>query len=351
MIRYLKQEEKIKTRKLYETCFPEDDASFVDYYYQYKTRENRILVMEEEEGEQKLQAMIHLNPYEFQIFHKTARVSYIVAVASDPSMRRQGKMAMVMKRALTDLAKEGQPFAFLIPANPKVYESSGFVFISTEAYQGLNHQMMKEAGSLQAAELVSGSLAGQESLTLALPEDIPQMAFFANAHMSLEYDVFPLRDAPYYRRMLEELKSQRGGFLLLKNQQEIMGIVSYGVDGTQKEIQEILVKPRAQTILTERLLDFFHGELFHISDMNYMVRILSIRRLVKLLSSERPISLNVQVTDDVIEENNGCFAIRIHRQGGSVSEIDQKETTCAMDIRQLAGVLFEKQRIFIREWV
>lgn len=351
MIRYLGQEEKQRTRGLYEACFPEDDASFIDYYYQYKTRENRILVMEEEQRGGKLQAMIHLNPYRFQICQKTVDVSYVVAVASDVSVRRQGKMAMVLHRALRDLAKEGQPFAFLIPANPKVYESSGFVFVSGEDYHWLKFGAQKEAGILQAAELDPGMFSTGHCLTPALPEDIPGMAAFAGEYMRRGYDVFPVKDAAYYRRMMEELRSQAGGFLLLKKKQELMGIVSYGMDGNQGEIQEVLVKPQAGTILTEHLTDYFHGNPPNIPNMNYMVRILSIRRLAKLLCSRKPLSLNVQVTDDVIAENNGSFAIRIGRQGGSVTCIDREDAECSMDIRHLVKVLFEGQRIFIREWV
>ena len=46
-IRYLNQEEKERSRKLWEECFPEDSARFLDYYYQEKCRDNRILVLED----------------------------------------------------------------------------------------------------------------------------------------------------------------------------------------------------------------------------------------------------------------------------------------------------------------
>ena len=44
-IRYLDQKEKERSRKLWEECFPEDSARFLDYYYQEKCRDNRILVL------------------------------------------------------------------------------------------------------------------------------------------------------------------------------------------------------------------------------------------------------------------------------------------------------------------
>ena len=42
MIHYLRQEEKNRSRKLWEEIFTEDSQSFVDFYYAEKCRRNRI---------------------------------------------------------------------------------------------------------------------------------------------------------------------------------------------------------------------------------------------------------------------------------------------------------------------
>ena len=59
-IRKLEDGEKKETRRLYEEVFPEDSASFVDYYYTEKTKDNTIYAAEEDGA---IQAMLHLNPY------------------------------------------------------------------------------------------------------------------------------------------------------------------------------------------------------------------------------------------------------------------------------------------------
>ena len=46
-IRKLEDEEKGRTRRLYEEVFSEDSPSFVDYYYTEKTKDNTIYVVEE----------------------------------------------------------------------------------------------------------------------------------------------------------------------------------------------------------------------------------------------------------------------------------------------------------------
>ena len=48
-IRKLKQEEHSMTRSLWEEIFTEDDEAFLDYYYQVKTAENSIYIIEEED--------------------------------------------------------------------------------------------------------------------------------------------------------------------------------------------------------------------------------------------------------------------------------------------------------------
>ena len=54
-IRKLEDGEKKETRRLYEEVFPEDSASFVDYYYTEKTKDNTIYAAEEDGA---IQAML-----------------------------------------------------------------------------------------------------------------------------------------------------------------------------------------------------------------------------------------------------------------------------------------------------
>ena len=58
-IRYLEENEKNKSRELWEEAFPEDSREFDDYYFSEKTRDNKILV-KAEDG--KILSMVHLNP-------------------------------------------------------------------------------------------------------------------------------------------------------------------------------------------------------------------------------------------------------------------------------------------------
>ena len=122
-LRYLRQEEKGKSRRLYETCFPEDTAKFVDYYYEEKCRDNEIIVLEEQEH---ICSMIHANPFSVSYCGQRADVHYLVAVATDPMYRRQGCMRRLLQELLHQERKNGEPFSFLMPADPAYYEPFGY---------------------------------------------------------------------------------------------------------------------------------------------------------------------------------------------------------------------------------
>ena len=128
-VRYLTQQEKIRSRALYEEMFWEDEAAFVDAYYKYKGAFNRVLVLEEQ-GE--LLSMLHLNPYRFWMQGALVESSYIVAVATRPAYRHQGCMRRLLEKALEDLYGEGQPFAFLMPAKEAIYTPFGFRFMKNQ---------------------------------------------------------------------------------------------------------------------------------------------------------------------------------------------------------------------------
>ena len=63
-IEKLEVSQHLDTRKLYEEVFSEDEKSFVDYYYQEKTKDNIIYIVREDYD---VQAMLHLNPYTLMV--------------------------------------------------------------------------------------------------------------------------------------------------------------------------------------------------------------------------------------------------------------------------------------------
>ena len=126
VIRYLPDEEKNRTRALWERIFVEDSERFLDYYYHIKTADNEILVLERD-GE--ILSMLQLNPYRLQLGAAQVEAAYVIAVATDSRYRHQGMMARLLKRAMQDRQAKKQPFLFLMPAAEAIYRPFGFRFI------------------------------------------------------------------------------------------------------------------------------------------------------------------------------------------------------------------------------
>ena len=167
MIRLLtSHEEKLMTRPLYERVFDHDGKGFVDYYYEDRCRDNRILVDVETDvrGAEQVVSMIHLNPYTLYVNGEELPALYVFAVATDDKFRHQGRMARLLEEVDQICAREDIPFLFLIPVDTAIYTPFGY-------------QVLCE---------------------LQRDKSVPYEEIRKN------YDVYCVRDADYLRRMEKE---------------------------------------------------------------------------------------------------------------------------------------------------
>lgn len=172
---YLSQKEKKESRALYEAIFTEDSKQFVDYYYQYKTRDNEILALKDG---QRLVSMLHLNPYRMIVNGYEMKSNYVVAVATHKDYRHRGYMRLLLEKALRDMAAQEMPFTFLMPASKGIYAPFDFVWIC-------NHT--------------------------ALPARVVQMdAGSQNQYLAKRYQMFCKRDAEYMERQRAERLAEEG---------------------------------------------------------------------------------------------------------------------------------------------
>lgn len=168
MIRYLSEGEKERSKALYCEAFPEDSEQFVEYYYSYITKDNRILVLEQEGT---VCSMLHLNPYRLSVNGTAVDAYYYVAVATKASCRHQGMMRSLISKSLKDIYREGHPFAYLMPADRAIYEPFDFRIV---------YQQKK----------------------VELPMDPKK----ANEQMAKLFDVYTLRDDWYMEKLAEETR-------------------------------------------------------------------------------------------------------------------------------------------------
>ena len=168
MVRYLLDNEKGRSEALYREAFPEDKDAFVNYYYSYVTKDNKILVLEQDE---KICSMLHLNPYRLSVNGTAVDAYYYVAVATKADCRHQGMMRKLLTKSLKDIHGEGHPFTYLMPANRAIYEPFDFRIV---------YQQKKV--------------------------ELPMNPVLANEKMAEMFDVFTLWDDWYVEKQLEEAR-------------------------------------------------------------------------------------------------------------------------------------------------
>ena len=315
---YLPQEEKKETIPLWKACFPEDTDRYLDYYYQEKTKDNRILV-KKEDG--KIISMLHRNPYKVHVGEKLWDVDYIVAVATKESRRGKGYMREVLTKALRDMNLEGRPFTFLMPAAEAIYRPFDFRFIWKKPLLSLK----KEAG--EEIEIIPVS----ES-----EEDCKRAAEFMEKWLAEHSQVYTCRDEAYVRRIRKELGSEDGELYFLRgNQGEDLGL--QGLTGKEKKDQAFLYAK-------EGCYEEREGKT------GIMARITALRVFLTAFSLKISgnLILDLEVEDKLIPENEGRYLWILDEQGSSLEIFqDQQELQAAQrtwtlkaDITEIASWLF-----------
>lgn len=118
-------------RPLWEEVFWEDSKEFTDYYFREKAAGNHGYALWARNG--ALAAMLYLSPYPVMIRRKSSfgcrEINYVVGVATKEEYRHRGCMDRLLREALLDMYGKGQPFTFLMPADPAIYRPYQFAYI------------------------------------------------------------------------------------------------------------------------------------------------------------------------------------------------------------------------------
>ena len=308
MIKYLNQKEKIFTKPLYKEAFFEDSDSFVNYYYEEKLKDNRILA--DIEGE-SIRSMIMLNPYKISVFNKIYNLDYIVAVATGKEFKRQGYMRRLLNKALCDMNAEHVPFTYLIPANKDYYLPFDFAFVADKNeyntnFSGLKKQVIKEEPD---------------------KELIFRILDFINNEVSKDNDVYTYRDENYFIRDLKEIASEDGFINIYSDENDIVAYESFW--GREKlELKE--------RIVSSKLANRKFGK------ENIMVRITDIVELLSNFRAKEPIDIIIKINDNIIEAQNGYFRIEMDERHSSVSRISDigDRGFAEFDIADFTGWIF-----------
>ncbi|GEM_PF-1337898 len=338
-----KRGEKIREElyALWRECF-NDTKSYTDFYFNWKVKDNRILTAYKQE---RLSAMLHLNPYSVMVGGKPEPLNYIVGVATRQQDRRQGLMKMLLGASLNQMYEEHRPFTYLMPAAEAIYLPFGF---RTVYEQEPWKQQLMEAGKRNDGTDFSNKNVPREIKVTAVEstdeEKISQITVFTNGYLKEHYDIYTERTSYYYKRIIHEMKSAKGGVLLCSRGKETIGYVSYMTDGGLG-IAECIYKKEEK----EGFMDAVSGQIiYEISntDANHknpsiMVRIVDLESFLKNISAKENVTLYMKAEDNIIRQNNGVFRLQFTNRGCRIMKTG-KPPDIVTDIADMAGLFFGK---------
>ena len=112
---------------LWDYCFEKKDDPFYQWYFsEYCGKDNMVIGGFDEQD--KLQNMLHLNPYMLNIRGAQILTPYIVGVATAPEWRGQHLFRPLLETAFEVLRSQDFPFALLMPINAGIYLPYEFSF-------------------------------------------------------------------------------------------------------------------------------------------------------------------------------------------------------------------------------
>lgn len=339
-IRKLSAEEHAVTRELWEQIFTEDTKQFLDYYYFIKTRTNQIYVVEDEK---RICSMLQLNPYRIRIEDGEFSSFYIIAVATREECRGRGYMGNLLRTSMEAMYGEKIPFTFLMPAAEAIYTPYDFRFIYRQ-----NTGSIESGGDDGQSEDTEGFTAADAGIW-----DAGEMAAFFRDHFAGRWQCFAVHDEEYYRTMILEQQSERGGVRILRDREGIAGIFAYaGEEGL--EIREPLI--------LERGTAFFRREVRRMEESvgkkaviygceeadasekkpRIMARIIHLPTLLSAMKTDRDTEMRCSfaVIDPFLHGNSRVFGIYSEVGDEAVHVRETEDSEGVIPVAELTELLF-----------
>lgn len=339
-----------KTRALWEEVFPDDTKEFLDYYYEYCTRENLIYGIMDDES--RLLSMAQFNPYQVHLGETTVDSHYIVAVATRPESRHQGMMRGILHRALSDGYDRKEAFMFLMPAAEAIYKPFDFVTV-----YGQKSMIVHKTEC-------SGKTGNKELRILeAGVEDLGCLAKLSERLLGARYQVYTLRTEAYMKRLQKEQESEQGGILLFLAQGRPVGYCFSAIE-EKPQVRELLCEPGYEEAVMPALFSYYNekgifengqeevitvtafGDGFGEMDKTaswIMVRIIHLETFASCLRSREPVSFTIKTEDRILPGNQGVFRFDLDEHRGCVrriSECREEDVDAVLSVAELTRLFF-----------
>ena len=328
MIKYLPDNEKIKSKLLYEEVF-NDKEKFLDYYFNDRIKKSKILILYKDEV---IASMLHRIPHVLNVNGMKVNADYIYAVATKPEYRRMGLMGEILSRAIRDMYNEKVSIVYLIPEDYRVYLKFGFQYIYN--YNQINYSHIVQANFDK----------GKYSLADINQKNMESFIKFSDRIIKEHNRVFLYRDSIYYNDLIKHLNSENGSIKLLYKEEEVAGYCYYSNE-ERLIITEFVCEEKDKDVFLQLLNEELNYESVKINGILnpwegcneselIMARILDVREIGSYLTPKVDFRINIEISDPIIENNNGIFTFENRGTACEITPTDE-ESVISMSIDEL----------------
>ncbi len=336
-----KDEVKKDIYELWQESFWDTDI-YTDFYFEWKITDNQVLLLYKD---MQLVAMLHLNPYRLMVKEKELSANYIVGVATKESERRKGLMKRLIEASMEEMYNKKMPFTYLMPVKESIYLPFDFRVVYE---QPLWNQQLIDISN----EKKYSSEKNDYKILVLETEDtnrIKDLVSFTNKLLSHKHEVYVKRDDHYYIRLINEMRSSEGEVLIVYKHNTPIAYLSYMAEEAIY-ITELISHKEDEKRTLAMFLDYIssnahlkHKKIFEKKKGSQktaiMVRIIHLHEFIKMLSTKDYVSFVADITDPIIENNQGRFLIEIDKDGGNM-EASNKEADIFVSIAELVQLLF-----------
>lgn len=353
------KQDREQVENLWDYCFEKKDEPFFKYYFQhYCYAHNEVWGAF---AEDKLQCMLHLNPYTIPIRGSEESVPYIVGVATAPAARGQHLMGNLMEACLKELKKQGLSFVYLMPIYAGIYLPYGFAF----CYERLKYKWLKGKLTLSTSGSQSDALTFKAGAVLAGNQTLQQLfASMYNIYLQ-KVNNAPLRDPKDWEKLVGVYAGDGFKYVVVYKSDKAIGYLIYGVQENCLELVELIsLEPCAKLALLqyveqlaapvercEWLAEAWDTTYINLQDAAHapqklpfmMARCINTLAALSKLAAPKALAgeVVIKVEDKLLAENN-CVAL-VSCQAGSL-EVKEKalgvEPEVTMDIAAFTQLYF-----------
>ncbi|MBQ8418589.1 MAG: GNAT family N-acetyltransferase [Phascolarctobacterium sp.] len=327
---------------LWDYCFEKKDDPFYQWYFSEYCGKNNMVIGGFDEQD-KLQNMLHLNPYMLQLRGKQQLTPYIVGVATAPEARGQHLFRPLLETTFEVLRSQGFAFALLMPIYAGIYLPYQFSFCY------YRHKYDMELEKLQLSKIGSDLQVARMALNKEVLAPIYQ-------NITQAWNGAPVRTDFQWNKLLKVHELENVQCAVVYEADEPCGYMFYKLQDVTFNVLELMAQDFA---VRNRLLQFaaaHKSEAKHFTwlaeawDKTYlsfvdhnvsgtlqpfmMARCLDARLALENLPVADDMEENSVVlllTDNIIDRNNHLLKIKTAPgKLEAVSTLDEEEATMDM---------------------